>query len=107
MEIPHTLISVFNTAVFLGKRNKLSNLFSRYSTSLHLSCKLQHLFVASRFQGIDNRKSKLSLGHIISGRFTYLLGVVIIKDVITNLEDNTQILTESLRLFYLYGRSMS
>ncbi len=36
METPHTLISVFNTSVFLGKCYKLSYLFSRNRTCLYL-----------------------------------------------------------------------
>ena len=69
--------------------------------SLYLSGKLHHLLITGRLQSIYYRQSKFSFNHIITSRFTYLLGIIIIKDIITDLEDDAQVLSETLRLFNL------
>ena len=74
--------------------------------SLYLSGKLHHLLITGRLQSIYYRQSQFSFNHIITSRFTYLLGIIIIKDIITDLEDDAQVLSETLCLFNLQFRSI-
>lgn len=46
---------------------------------------------------------ELSLGHIVAGGLSYLLFIiVIIEDIVTNLEDNTQLTAKELSTLHIF-----
>ena len=106
-EILHALLGIFHAPATLRKLDQNSNFVRIHRASLYLLGESQHRIHGVIVQGVNHRQCQLALGHVVTRGFSYLLGVVIIEDIIANLEHNTQILPELPGLYHFLLGSTS
>ena len=104
MQFVHLLFGILNAPVGLDKLHKPLYLLLGHGLSLHLGGQLAHLGVLRGHQHVYGRQSELAFGHIVARRFAYFRRIVVVKDVVTYLKHDAEVLPELLCGLYLTVR---
>ena len=96
VELPHTALSILDTAFFLGIGNQFCDFIAAHSACFHLKSKVAHRLITTIIHSLDDGERELSFSHVIASRLAYLGRVVIVEDVVAYLEGDAEVLSEKL-----------
>lgn len=93
-KIIHSTLGIIQASVLLREAPELSYIVIRCMQLFDFINQLSKFFSASVFQGVYKRQGHLAFTYVIAGWFTYFSTVIIVKNVITDLENKTYIPTK-------------